>query len=57
MCLTPQNDWSSRMMRDAHVSRCVTSLEDHVSYLVTHKPGIVAAQKRNALKSAVESED
>ncbi|KAF0295562.1 hypothetical protein FJT64_006939 [Amphibalanus amphitrite] len=50
-------DWASLMERDEHVSRCVTPLEDHVNYLVTHKVGIVAAQKRNALKSSVESDD
>ncbi|XP_043214576.1 glutathione S-transferase omega-1-like isoform X2 [Amphibalanus amphitrite] len=50
-------DWALLMERDEHVSRCVTPLEDHVNYLVTHKVGIVAAQKRNALKSSVESDD
>lgn len=49
--------WVSRMLSDRAVQRCLTSFEDHVAYLVTHKTGIMAAQKRNAQKSSVDKAD
>ena len=52
-----QSGWVTRMRSDEHVKRCLSPLEDHVNYLVTHKAGIVAAQKRNAQKSSVDNAD
>ena len=52
-----QSAWVTRMRSDEHVKRCLSPMEDHVNYLVTHKAGIVAAQRRNAQKSSVDNSD